>query len=202
MKNIVRTLTILALFATLQHSAKAASGTATVPLSITVNGAVTVTDAATDTAAGKNPTLNVNLSVTPDIGASDVSGSANFRVRTNFTNWKLTAQRAGFTANGTGLAATNVGLSITKTAGSDASATACTLQAPFTGSTTINSISASAATDICAGTTTKTASAASTSANTNNYLNFATTYTVAQDFFFTPGSGAATDTITYTVANF
>lgn len=194
------TLTILALFMMLSfvYDKAQAAGTATVPLSITVNGAITVTDAATDTMAGANPTLNVTLNVTPDVGEVDATGSATFRVRTNLAMWTLSAQRAGFTAGTTGLAASDVGLTVTKTAGATGVAAACALQAPFTGATNIGQISDSAATTICAGTA-KTAASATTSLNPTNYLQFATDYTVPQDFFFSPGT--ATDTITYSVTD-
>ena len=204
MKRSINILTILALFVTLSaisiQNANATSGTATVPLAITVNGAVTVTDTADTVHNPGAGTLDVSFSVSPDVGASDLTSTKSFRVRTNYTMWKLTGQRAGFSAGATALAATDIGLTITKTAGSNAVAGACTLQSPFTGATTINAISASSATDICAGTSAKTAAARSSSANANNYLQFDTLYTLAQDFFFEPGS--ASDTITYTVANY
>lgn len=200
MKRFMSAFTILALLMMFSfvYDEASATGTATVPLSITVNGACTVTDASTDTMAGSDPTLNVTLSVTPDVGETDATDTAAFRIRTNLSMWTLSAQRAGFMAGTTGLTAGDVALDITKTAGSNGVAAACALQAPFTGSTDISSISDSSATTICAGTA-KTAAAASSSANTNNYIQIDTDYSVPQDFFFEPGT--ASDTITYSVTN-
>src|SRR3990167_1543994 len=65
---------------------------ATVPLSITVNGSLVITAADDDTMSGKDPTRAVTINLTPDIGHTLQSGSANFRIRTNRTNWRFTAQ--------------------------------------------------------------------------------------------------------------
>ncbi len=170
--------------------------TATVPVSVTVNGSLVVSSAAADNAGGKNPTLNVSLSVTPDLGASAVTGTANFRLRTNNAMWTLSATKTAFSAGGTGLAATDVLLDVAKSAGSNANASAGAIQAPFTSQTSINSIGASATT-IIAGTA--ITSSARDSSNTDNYFQVNTTYTVNPDFFFTPGT--ASSTITYTLSS-
>lgn len=200
MKNLIGLLsiTLLVLTVSVLSVQEVKAQTATVPLAITVNGALVVTDAAMDNAAGKNPTLNVNLSVTPDLGAANVTGSANFRIRTNQTMWTLSAAKTALVANGTGIAETDILLDVVKTAGSNANASAGALQAPFTAQTNISSIMTTATT-VLAGTA--ITSSARDSSNTNNYLNIATTYTIPQDFFFTPGTGNATSTITYTLSS-
>src|SRR3989338_6981406 len=79
-----------------------ANAAGTAPLSITVNGALVISDADNDTMAGVNPTKNVTLNITPDLGHTIQSGGANFRVRTNRSAWRLTAQRTTTSAGGTG----------------------------------------------------------------------------------------------------
>lgn len=200
MKNLIGLLsiTLLVLTVSVLSVQEVKAQTATVPLAITVNGALVVTDAAMDNAAGKNPTLNVNLSVTPDLGAANVTGSANFRIRTNQAMWTLSAAKTALVANGTGIAETDILLDVVKTAGSNANASAGALQSPFTAQTNISSIMTTATT-VLAGTA--ITSSARDSSNANNYLNIATTYTIPQDFFFTPGTGNATSTITYTLSS-
>src|SRR3989338_6944143 len=69
------------------------SQSAIVPINITVNGTLTISDANNDVKSGKDPTLNVNLTITPDLGASGSIGGASYRIRTNRPNWRLTTQR-------------------------------------------------------------------------------------------------------------
>ena len=170
---------------------------ATVPVNVTVNGALVITDASNDSMSGTNPNINVNLSVTPDLGASTVTGQANFRVRTNRTTWRLTAQRTASNAGTTGIADTDVTLSVSKSAGSTANASAGALVAPFTAATTINSIPTASSANVVSGTT-KT-STSRDSNNTNNYFQVSTTYGIAPDFFYTPGTYATT--ITYNLVS-
>ena len=112
--------------------------------------------------------------------------------------WTLSAAKTALVANGTGLSETDILLDVVKTAGTTGNAASGALQAPFTAQTNISSIMTTATT-VLAGTA-KTSSALD-STNTNNYLNIATTYSVPQDFFFQPGTGAATSTITYTLTS-
>ncbi len=190
--NIISILMIL--FLNSFNSAK--SQTAVVTDNFTVNGSLVVTSATSDSAAGKNPTLNVNISVTPDLGASNATGSANFRLRTNQTAWRLTASRTALSAGGTGLALTDILLDVSTSAGSNANASAGTRVSPFTSQTTLNSVGTSA-TNVISGTA-KTSSVRD-STNTSNYFQVNTTYSVPQDFFFTPGT--ASTTITYTLVS-
>lgn len=179
--------------------AKAAMGSATVPITITVNGAITVTDASNDTVGGKDPTLNVSITVDPDIGATAASDTATFRVRSNYSSWELNAQQTvAFDPDTTAIDEADVAVDIVKTAGADANAAACSLTAPFNATADLSDIPTGSTVQVCDGTA-KTASAKSNSANADNWLQFETTYTVEQDFFFEPGT--ATATVTYVAVN-
>ncbi len=174
-----------------------AQAAATVPINVTVNGALVITDASNDSMSGINPNINVSLSVTPDLGQTAVTGQANFRVRTNRTAWRLTAQRTASSAGSTGIADTDVTLSVSKSAGSTGNASAGALVAPFTAATNINSIPTASSVDVVNGTA-KTSSAKDGS-NTNNYFQVNTTYGIAPDFFYTPGTYSTT--ITYNLVS-
>ena len=177
---------------------KSLSQTATVPINITVNGTLTISNAANDSNSGKDPTLNVNLSITPDLGAASVSGNANFRLRTNRSNWRLTAQRTLEVDTGpTNITSMDVGLTITTQAGSTGNANAGMLVAPFTSATNVGSISTSAPVDVISGSA-KT-STSRDSANTNNYFQVNTTYSIFPDYFYQPGTWATT--ITYNLVS-
>ncbi len=171
---------------------KAATGT--VPLSITVNGSLVVSDADNDTMSGENPTKNVSLSVTPDLGHTLQSGSANFRIRSNRTAWRLTAAKTASDAGGTGISDSDVLVDIAKSAGSSANANAGALVAPFNAQTSLASITTSAV-DVIDGTA-KTSSSRDAN-NTNNWFQVSTTYSIQPDFFYTPGTFSST--ITYSL---
>ena len=126
---------------------------ATVPLSVTVNGSLVISDADNDTMAGKDPTKNVTISVTPDLGAATATGNANFRIRTNSSTWKLTALRTASDAGGTGLTDADVLVDVAKSAGSMANANSGTLVAPFTSQANLSNIpTAAPAADVVNGT--------------------------------------------------
>jgi len=192
---LIVTLAILTLYSS--KDIASAQAAATVPVNVTVNGSLVITDASNDSMAGTNPNINVNLSVTPDLGAAIVTGQANFRIRTNRAAWRLTAQRTTSNAGGTGLADTDVTLSVAKSAGSTGNASAGALVAPFTAATTLNSIPTATSADVISGTA-KTSSAKD-GTNTNNYFQVNTTYGVAPDFFYTPGTYSTT--ITYNLVS-
>jgi hypothetical protein len=170
---------------------------ATVPLSITINGNLVLSDADNDTGMGINPTKNVNISLTPDVGHTTQSGSANFRIRTNRTSWRLTAQRTASDTGGTGITDADVKVSVAKSAGTNANVNSGTLVAPFTGQTALSSITTASAVDVVSGTA-KTSSAKDF-ANTNNWLQIGTTYSVDPDFFYSPGTFSST--ITYNLVS-
>ena len=173
---------------------KAAS--AQVPVSVTVNGALVISDADNDTMAGENPTKNVNLTIDPDLGQTLQTASANFRVRTNRSTWRLTASKTASSAGGTGLTDADVLLDVSKSAGSNANASAGALMSPFTSQTNLSSLSTTAV-DVISGTA-KTSSAKDNS-NTNNWFQVSTTYSVQPDFFYTPGTFSST--ITYNLVS-
>ena len=188
----------LVLSITLFHwSIQEAEAAATVPVNVTVNGALVITDASNDSMTGMDPTLNVNLSVTPDLSVSSVSGQANFRIRTNRTTWRLTAQRTASNAGSTGIADTDVGVSVAKSAGSTGNVNAGTILSPFNSSATISSIPTATSADVVNGTA-KTSSAKDGS-NTNNFFQVNTTYSISPDFFYAPGTYSTT--ITYNLVS-
>ena len=190
-------LVVLLLVINLAFTNDAKAATAGVPLSITVNGSLLLTDAGNDTMSGQDPTLNVNIAVTPDLGATTASGSANFRVRTNNTNWRVTAQRTASSTGSTGIADGDVKVDIATSAGTTGNASAGALAAPFNAQTNLSSIPTASAADVITGTA-KTSSAKDGS-NTNNYFQVDTTYSIAPDFFFAPGIFSTT--ITYSVVS-
>lgn len=195
-KKIVFCLIFLAVLLTIP--VKTFSQTATIPINISVNGTLTITDANNDASSGKDPTLNVNLSITPDLGAAAATGSANFRIRTNRSTWRLTAQRTAELDSGpTNIVAMDVGLLLTTQAGTNANSMAGTLVAPFNAQTNISSISTAAPVNVISGTS-KT-SIAKDSTNTNNYFQVNTTYSIFPDFFYQPGTWATT--ITYSLVS-
>lgn len=191
-------LCLIVLLILLTIPLKTFSQSATVPININVNGTLTISDAANDASSGKNPTINVNLSITPDLGAAPVNGDANFRIRTNRSTWRLTAQRTAEIDTGpTNIVAMDVALLITTQAGINANAMAGILVAPFTARTDLSSISTSAPVDVISGTA-KT-STAKDNTNANNYFQVNTQYSILPDFFFQPGTWRTT--ITYNLVS-
>ena len=181
----------IALIFLISMPSKTFSQSATVPITINVNGTLTISDASNDASSGKNPTLNVNLSVTPDLGAAAVTGQANFRIRTNKSTWKLTAQRTTEADNGpTNITAMDVALLVTTQAGTNANAMAGVLVSPFTARTSLDSVSAVSPVDVINGTS-KT-SIAKDSTNASNYFQVNTQYSIEPDFFFQPGTWSTT----------
>ena len=197
-KNHIFYLILLVLVIQLALPTKSFSQSATVPINITVNGALTITDAANDTMSGVNPTINVNLSITPDLGAAAATGDANFRIRTNRSTWRLTAQRTTEIDTGpTNIVAMDVGLLVTTQAGSNANAMAGTLVAPFNAQTDISSVPTVSPVDVVSGTA-KTSSGRDSS-NINNYFQVNTRYSILPDFFFQPGTWKTT--VTYNLVS-
>ena len=195
MRGLLFIVLLLCISSIKMPESKAAS--ASVPLSITVNGSLVVSDADNDTMAGKDPTKNVTLTVTPDLGQTIQSGSANFRIRSNRSAWRLTAQRTASDAGGTGIADSDLLVDVAKSAGSNANASAGALVSPFTAQTDLSSITTASAVDVVNGTA-KTSSAKD-NANANNWFQVSTTYSIQPDFFYTPGTFSST--ITYSLVS-
>ena len=174
------------------------SQTATVPINITVNGNLTISDANNDASSGKDPTLNVNISITPDLGAAAATGNANFRIRTNRSNWKLVAQRTSEVDTGpTNISASDVGLLITTQAGSKANPDAGSLVAPFNTKTDISKISTSTPVNVISGKLKTSRERDNT--NSNNYFQINTQYSITPDFFYQPGIWKTT--VTYNLVS-
>lgn len=177
---------------------KSISQTATVPININVNGTLTISDANNDASSGKNPTINVNLSITPDLGAASVTGDANFRIRTNQSKWRLTAQRTKENDSGpTNIEAKDVGLLVTTQAGPKADLNAGKLVPPFTSQTNLSSISTSSPIDVIVGE--KKTSTDRDNTNANNYFQVNTKYSIFPDFFYQVGTWSTT--ITYNLVS-
>ena len=163
------------------------SQSATIPINISVNGTLTITNALDDSNNGKNPNINVNLSITPDLGATEVSGDANFRIRTNLEVWRLTAQRTQEIDTGpTNIKATDVGLLVTTQAGTNANPDAGKLVSPFNVKTNLGQVSTSGPISVIDGSN-KTSKNRDTT-NANNYFQVNTKYSIQPDFFYSPGT--------------
>ena len=158
---------------------------AIVPISITVQGKLIITDAENDNKSGENPTLNINLKVTPDISNSIVSGSKAIRIRTNLGSWKLTAQRNDYNDSLTNLNPQDILLSFTTQAGSKANSHSGKLLSPFDTTVDLSKISSSGPTDIVQGFT-KT-SLERDPKNQDNWFQLTSNYSITPDFFYEIG---------------
>ena len=196
-KSVLCIILISYLFTSQLISYKVKSATATVPLSVTVNGSLLITNADNDSASGKNPTINVDLKVTPDLGQATVTGNANFRIRSNYTRWRLTSQRTASNTGGTGLTDNDISLTVTKVAGNTGNINSGTILSPFTAATNLTSISTVSPVNVISGIA-KTSSAKD-GQNKENYFQVNTKYGVNPDFFYTPGTYSTT--ITYNLVS-
>lgn len=196
MKTYISLFTImLMLLAIAPMTVQKADADAVVNITATVNQGLAITNGS-DTA---NPTISSSISVTPAVGASDASDTQVIRVRSNKSTWTLTAyQSTAFDGGTTALAATDVKVMISAgTHGSATNASAGTFSSTFSGTTgTLNDISTMVGTPTTIVTgAAKTSTSRDSSANANNYFAISNVYSVAQDFFFAPGT--ATAQITY-----
>ncbi len=169
----------------LSSNLTAISNQATVPLNITVQGKLIITDAENDTNAGDNPTLNVNLKLVPDLVNSTVSGSSSIRIRTNLNSWKLTAQRSNLSGSEVNIDPQDVSLSFTTQVGSKGNPNAAKLLSPFNKITDLSQISTNNPTDILAGQS-KT-SLDRDPKNKDNWFQLTSNYSVSPDFFYEIG---------------
>lgn len=169
----------------LSSNLTASSNQATVPLNITVQGKLIITDAENDTNAGDNPTLNVNLKLVPDLVNSTVSGSSSIRIRTNLNSWKLTAQRSNLSSSEVNIDPQDVSLSFTTQTGSKGNPNAAKLLSPFNKITDLSQISTNNPTDILAGYS-KT-SLERDPKNKDNWFQLTSNYSVSPDFFYEIG---------------
>lgn len=163
--------------------------TATITDNFTVNSTLVISDASTE---ASNPTTAVNLSVTPSVGASDATGSANFRIRSNQATWHVSVSKGTYSAGTTGTAESDITISLSKSAGSTGNNSSCSL------SYTSKALSSITNGETVVSGTAKTSSTRD-STNTNNYVQINTSYSIPQDFFFTPGT--ATTSLTFTLSS-
>ncbi len=163
----------------------AKSNQATVPINISVQGKLIITDAQNDNKSGANPTLNVNLKLVPDLNSSAVSGSSSIRVRSNLNSWKLTAQRSNLSDSQVNIDPKDISLSFTTQAGSKANSNAAKLLSPFNQTSNLSQISANGPTDVLIGLS-KT-SLERDPENLNNWFQLTSNYSVSPDFFYEIG---------------
>ena len=174
------------------------SKTEKVPINITVNGTLTISDANNDASGGKNPNLTVNLTLTPDLGGPAAIGAANFRIRTNRSSWKLTAQRTTENDNGpTNILAMDVIVGISTMVGLNANPNAGVLVAPFNAATDLSQVSTSVPVTVIEGKSKTSTQRDST--NLNNFFEVNTVYGIASDFYYQPGTWSTT--ITYSLVS-
>lgn len=164
---------------------KAKSNNATVPINITVNGKLIISDAENDNKSGTDPTINVSLKLTPDLSNTIVSGKSAIRIRTNLDNWKLTAQRSESSKTETQINPQDISLTFTTQAGSKANLDAAELIAPFNGITDLGKITTNTPTDILIGKS-KT-SLYKDPNNINNWFQLTSNYSVSPDFLYDTG---------------
>ncbi len=163
----------------------ARSNQATVPINITVQGKLIITDSENDNKSGSDPTLNVNLKLIPDLNNSVVSGSSSIRIRTNLNSWKLTAQRSNLPDSLDNIDPKDISLSFTTQTGSKANPNAGKLLSPFNQISNLSQISANSPTDILAGLS-KT-SLEKDPQNSDNWFQLTSNYSVSPDFFYEIG---------------
>ena len=163
----------------------ARSNQATVPINITVEGKLIITDAQNDNKSGTDPTLNVNLKLVPDLNSSVVSGSSSIRIRTNLNSWKLTAQRSNLPDSTVNIDPKDISLSFTTQAGSKGNPNAGKLLSPFNQISDLSQISLNNPIDILTGVS-KT-SIDRDPENKNNWFQVTSNYSVEPDFFYEIG---------------
>ena len=186
-KNTIRLLLILFICFSLigLSNFKARSSQAIVPLNITVQGKLVITDANNDNRTGYDPTLNVRLHLIPDLYAPLATGSSSIRIRTNLSNWKLTAQRSNVNSSTANIDPGDISLSFTTQAGTKANPNAGKLLPPFDTQTNLSRIATASPTDILKGNS-KT-SIDKDPENKNNWFQLTSNYSISPDFFFETG---------------
>lgn len=164
---------------------------------ITCTGGYGISDAGTTS----NPTFTHTFTLTPDIGSSAMTNTHSFRLRTTDNNaWKLTASRVAITrSTGSGAAADNILDTDVNWSGTltkvGAGTSTLAFAAPFTGTTTLNSISTAGGTVIANGNGRTNIICTSAA----NYWQVDVTLSIPQDFDF--NIGTYTGMITYTLSN-
>jgi len=158
---------------------------ATVPINITVQGKLIITDTENDNNSGANPTLNVNLKLSPDLNNSTVSGSSSIRIRTNLNSWKLTAQRSNLSNPTSNIDPKDISLNFITQAGSKGNPNAGKLLSSFNQISNLSQISTNSPTDVLVGVS-KT-SLDRDPENRNNWFQLTSNYSVSPDFFYEIG---------------
>ncbi len=127
---------------------KAISSQATIPLNITVHGKLIITDAENN----NNPRTdsNLNLLPPPDLNNSTPTKTSGIRIRTNLSNWKITAHRSTLPTNSENLR--NISLTFKTQVGSRGDLNAGRLVAPFNIPITLDKIPAGETVEILQGT--------------------------------------------------
>ena len=176
---------------------RARSSQAIVPINITVSGKLIITDAENDNRSGTDPTLNVVLKLTPELNSSVVSGRSAIRIRTNLSNWKLTAQRRDSSNSIANIDPQDVSVSFTTQAGPKANPNAGKLISPFDSTTSLGQISTNASSDLLIGSS-KT-SIDKDPGNKNYWFQLTSDYSISPDFFY--GIGEWNTIISYSLVS-
>ncbi len=158
--------------------------------------------AISNTSNTNNPTFTHTFTLTPDVGSTAITNMHSIRLRTSDNNaWRLTGSRVAITrSSGSGAAAdnildTDVSWSATVTNVGVMAGNTCALAAPFSGTTTLNSISTAGGTVIANGNR-RTSNNCTT---LGVYWQVDVTLSIPQDFVF--NMGTYTGMITYTLSN-
>ena len=166
-------------------------------------GAITCTGGygISDTGTTNNPTYTHTFTLTPTVGSTAATASHSFRLRTTDNNaWRLLASRVAITrSSGSGAAADNILDTDVSWSGTltkvGAGTSTLTFAAPFTGTTTLNSISTAGGTVIANGNLRTNVICTSAA----NYWQVDVILSIPQDFDF--NIGTYTGMITYTLQN-
>ncbi len=163
--------------------------TSTITDNFIVPSTLIISDGATEAV---DPTSPISLTVTPAVGASDATASQILRIRSNQASWMIAVTKGAFSAGTTSILESDITVAHSKTAGSAGNVSAGTLQYA---SKTLNLVTSGET--VISGSA-KTSSTRDSN-NLNNYLQIDTTYSIPQDFFFTPGT--ASISLTYTLTS-
>lgn len=176
-RPIIVTIVILCFLYT--SNLTATPSQAIVPLNITVQGKLIITDAESDNILNPGPNLDRILRFQKSSNKSSYLNKA-IRIRTNLNAWKLTAQRTDLKNQAVKINPKNISILFTTQAGLKANPNAGKLTPPFNTKTNLSKISSISPTGILIGKS-KT-SYRKDPTNKNNWFQLTSTYSISPRF--------------------
>lgn len=172
---------VLVYFST--YSLIASSNTAYVPVNITVEGKLIITDAEDESIVkGAAPSLNTVLRLQKKGNKNLVANKKAIRIRTNLNNWKLTAQRVDLPLyRSRKINPKYVSLLLSTQSGSKANPKAGKLASPFNTASNLSKISSNLPTDVIIGQSKTSKDRDPT--NKNNWFQVTSTYSILPKYF-------------------